>query len=161
MYVPKNESGHFRGLHIVVINPLDCSVVFAKVFDTYASSDGFDNFIRTSKIPEGFIIVAACKDDCTAKLSDKAKTWFTTNMGSKEISQLFYRCGFAFIGIFGKSEADQMNERRALSASKQVYTTQIFQVSANVEPEEWAKSKGFYFDSSKVLRNRVPVHLRR
>lgn len=41
----KNESGHFRGLHIVVIDGNTGKVEKAQVFDTYASSDGFDTFL--------------------------------------------------------------------------------------------------------------------
>lgn len=32
--VEKNEHNHYRGLHIVVINPKNFKVVFSKVFDT-------------------------------------------------------------------------------------------------------------------------------
>lgn len=45
----------------------------------------------------GYIIVAACKDDCARKLSDKAKKFFS-KMGSRTIKKLKYRQGFAFIG---------------------------------------------------------------
>ena len=35
-----------------------------KVFDTYEKSNGFGEFVE-SDIPDGFIVVAACKDECT------------------------------------------------------------------------------------------------
>ena len=60
----KNENGNFRGLHIVTINPDDGKVAEAKVFDTYKSSYTFDEF-TTHEVPEGYIVVAACMDDCT------------------------------------------------------------------------------------------------
>ena len=41
--------------------------------------------------------MAACKDDCVTKLSEKGKKWFQS-MGSKEIAHLEYHQGFAFIG---------------------------------------------------------------
>ena len=64
----ENEEGHYRGLHIVIINPKTGIVENAKVFDTYKSSDEFDDFI-SSGIPYGYIIVAACKDECSRRLS--------------------------------------------------------------------------------------------
>ena len=41
----KNEVGNYRGLHFVLVNPSNGNVEFAKVFDTYTSSDAFENFI--------------------------------------------------------------------------------------------------------------------
>ena len=52
------------------------------------------------EIPDGQIIVVACKDDCIQSMSDKGKNWFET-MGSKAISTLKYRQGWAFIGVYG------------------------------------------------------------
>ena len=34
----KNENGSTRGLHIVIINPLDGSVELCNIFDTYKTS---------------------------------------------------------------------------------------------------------------------------
>ena len=39
-----NENNSYRGLHIVIINPLNGKVVHAKAFDTHDRSDGIDNF---------------------------------------------------------------------------------------------------------------------
>lgn len=57
--LPKNENGHHRGLHVVIIHPQTGKVEMAKVFDTYKSSSAFDGFI-TKGIPYGYIVVAAC-----------------------------------------------------------------------------------------------------
>lgn len=73
--VQLNEYNNQRGLHVVVINPKDGEVDFAKVFDTYKSGDSFDKFIDEG-VKEGFIIVAACKDDCVTNLSNEACEWF-------------------------------------------------------------------------------------
>ena len=43
--VESNKSGHFRGLHIVIINQNNGKIELAKVFDTYESSEDFDKFI--------------------------------------------------------------------------------------------------------------------
>ena len=58
-----------RGLHIVVINPANGKTRFTRVFDTYKSSDELDKFITLNAIPLGYIIIAACKDDCVTNLS--------------------------------------------------------------------------------------------
>lgn len=87
--INKNENGNSRGLHVIVINPLNDKVESASIFDTYARPDGFDGFIR-NKIPDGYIVVAACQDECSNKMSKAAKEWFA-NMGSKEIWNLSYR----------------------------------------------------------------------
>ena len=107
--VEKNESGHYRGLHLVIINPKSGQVESAKVFDTYKTSAALDELIRGG-IPFGSIVVAACKDDCATNLSKYAKSWFA-KMGSKEIWKLGYRQGFAFIGVL--SGKDEFQEKRA------------------------------------------------
>ena len=70
-----NENDGYRGLHIVIINPKTGYVEIAKVFDTYKSSKAFEEFITNKYIvvPEGYIVVAACADDCTKNLSARSK----------------------------------------------------------------------------------------
>lgn len=86
----RNENYHFRGLHIVVLNPYNGEIVFKKVFDTYTTSALFDDFIDGDTIKPGFIVAAACKDECVKGLSNKARKWFA-DMGSKEIYKVKYR----------------------------------------------------------------------
>ena len=69
--VGKNESGHYRGLHIVLVNPLNGNVEWARVFDTYKDDKAFDEF--TKMVPDGTIVIAACKDDCVTQLSEEGK----------------------------------------------------------------------------------------
>lgn len=92
----KNEHKHWRGIHVVIINPLDCRVERASIFDTYESNEAFDNFADID-IPENFIVVAACKDDCVKHLTEKGRQFFV-DLGSKLINKLKYREGFVFIG---------------------------------------------------------------
>lgn len=77
----RNENKTFRGLHIVVIDHTNGEIKNAKVFDTHKSSELLEDFINTT-IPEGHIVVAACKEDCFEKLSPKVVQWFTA-MGSE------------------------------------------------------------------------------
>ena len=78
-----NENGHYRGLHIVIINASNGLVELSQVFDTYKSYRKFDTF-TSNDIPSGYIIVAACRDECVKNLSKKGKDWFKKH-GSKEI----------------------------------------------------------------------------
>ena len=39
-----NEYNHYRGLHVVIINPSNFRIEYAKVFDTYKDSTLFDVF---------------------------------------------------------------------------------------------------------------------
>lgn len=107
-----------RGLHVVIIEPRNGQILLAKVFDTHQDADTFDRFI-VHGLPEGTIVVAACKDDCSMSLSEKAKQWFA-NMGSEEIWKLRYRFGFAFIGFSGRKQA---NEKRAMEDTEQPSVT--------------------------------------
>lgn len=70
-------------MHVVVINPNDGNIVVAKSFDTYKTSAGFDAFVKVS-IPKGYIVAAACKDDCITTLSYYGK-YFFDKLGSTEI----------------------------------------------------------------------------
>ena len=124
-------------------------VEVAKVFDTYKDSDAFDTFIETlAKIPVGSIIVAACEDECITHLSSKGKQWFI-DMGSKEIENVEYRQGYAFIGKFGQTDC---TEKRAIPTSSQVSISQIHVINKvfhtkNIAPV--GASKGRKYKKSK------------
>ena len=89
-------------MHIVIINPKSGKVKLAKVFDTYKTSELFDEFI--TGIPQGYIVVAACKDDCWTSLTRAGQAWFLA-MGSREIVNLEYRDSFTFIGVLGDDKS--------------------------------------------------------
>lgn len=73
-------------------------------------------------IPDSYIIIAACQDDCVTNMSDNVKTWFES-LGSETIYKLGYRQGFVFIG---KSFGIDFNEKIAQSEKEVVTITQIF-----------------------------------
>lgn len=62
-------------------------VIYAQVFDTYKTSEEFEIFLLYDEVPDGAIVIAACKDECWTSFSDTCKQWFE-NMGSKEIFKL-------------------------------------------------------------------------
>ena len=107
-----------------MIDPYLGKVKFGKVFDTYKSSIGLEEFINTIDPLKnmGYIIVAVCKDDCITNLSDHVKKFFE-DLGSKELKNLEYRQGWALIGIYGKKAA---HEKRAIQKNCEVSVTDIF-----------------------------------
>lgn len=131
---------------MVVINCTNGKVVSAQVFDTYKSSDELDIFLL-KEIPKGYIVIAACKDECVKHLSWNAKKWFT-NMGSKEIWQLGERCGYAFVGVSGA----EVYEKRAETKEEQVSMSQIFKIdkTASNFPTEDEDEMDPVEDSGKV-----------
>ena len=130
--VLKNESDHYRGLHLAIINPKSGNIEKALVFDTHISSDQLDRFINSAEnISDGSIILAACKDDCVKNLSKTAKQWFI-DMGSKEVLKLKYREPFVFIGVFDKSKKILMEpiEKRSESLEENISVTWVFVVGS-------------------------------
>ena len=134
-----NEGGHYRGLHVVLFNPFNGYVEWAKVYDTYKRPEFFDLFVD-SEMPEGWIVVAACKDECSTHLSREGKQFFS-DMGSREIWKLGYRQGFAFIGQIGRKSEDPI-EKRALSKTEEVSVTQIFQIHGEAVLEDAPVTEG-------------------
>ena len=104
-----NEDDHYRGLHIVVYNPFEGKIEAARVFDTYRTSTQLDEFIDDG-VQKGHIVVAACMDECSNKLSYYAKMWFRS-MGSEEIWDLEYRDGFVFIGVCGETDFQESRSK--------------------------------------------------
>ena len=97
-------------------------------------------YIKT--IPDGHVIVAACKDDCMYRLSQDVKAWFA-RMGSKEVWNLEYRQGFSFIGVNGEWDAI---EKRANKVTDQVSVTQVFEVF---------NAKGGGFELRRASKNKM------
>ena len=101
MLYDSSEQADRRGLHLVIIDPTNGKVKSSQVFDTHKSSELLEDFINTT-IPEGHIVVAACKEDCFEKLSPKVIKWFA-DMGSEEIGKLESSSSWAFIGKMGSA----------------------------------------------------------
>ena len=114
-----------RGLHIVILDPKSGHIKNAGIFDTYKSSESLNEFIFKG-VPQGDIVVAACKDECTRAMSSTGKYWFS-DMGSKEIWKLAYRHSWAFIGCMGNKEA---TEKRAPTTAESVNVTKILMLDA-------------------------------
>ena len=71
----KNANNHDRGLHIAIINPITGTIEVSRIFDTFHSSSEIDKFIKAG-VPDNYIVVAACKDDCVTNMSETVRKWF-------------------------------------------------------------------------------------
>lgn len=76
---------------------------------------------------KGYIIIAACKDECVTNLSEPVQGWFQ-RMGSKDIFKVQYRHSYAFIGFWGSK--DKFNEKMARNKHDSVSVTQVVSVDA-------------------------------
>ena len=47
----------------------------SEIFDTHVGSEKMEVFID-SNIPQGWIVAAACKNDCVKGMSQKVRQWF-------------------------------------------------------------------------------------
>ena len=128
--VAENESGHFRGLHLVVVDLDTANVEFTKVFDTFKSETTFLAFTLSYDFPENHIVICACKDECMTGLKYKSKTWFQ-KMGSYEIWELKYREGFAFIGQIYKNKKLGFAENRSKSYKEPCKLQYVFKCNAS------------------------------
>ena len=70
----------------MVLIDTDGKIQLCKAFDTSEFFHNFDKFI-IKDLPDGYIIVAVCKDDCVSAMSHSGKEWFR-QMGSNEIQNL-------------------------------------------------------------------------
>lgn len=119
-----SEACNMEGLHIVVINKVNGDILCKKVFDVKISFEELDNFIKNigMKLQDGSIIVAACKNECTNKMSMDAKIWFG-DIGAREIWKKGHGKGFVFIGTIGNPE--NVNEVRSNHKKDPASTQQI------------------------------------
>ena len=143
--VQPNENGHFRGLHIVVINPINGKVSKAQSFDTHESSVAMGKFV--ADLEQDWIIVVACKDTCVKAMDENIVYWLA-NLGSREVFKLKPNQGFVFIGISGRNEI--MNEKRANKSTEAVSATQVFVVNANSEAAADEFSKQSFFEKGQT-----------
>jgi len=90
-----------RGLNIVVLAGQNHEVMFKQTYDTYANGKASSQIVEDeAAVPPGSVIIIACMDECSAKLSQGVKDILVA-MGAKEINGLGFREGYLFMGIKG------------------------------------------------------------
>jgi len=91
-----------RGLNVVALEPFKHEIVLNQAYDTYGDAKASKRFVKDFKrLPTGSVIVIGVKDEASNKLSGEAKDVFAA-LGSKEVANLKFREGFAFIGVKGQ-----------------------------------------------------------
>jgi len=97
-----------RGINIVALDFENHKVVFKGSYDTYADPNASVKMIADfkDKLPQYCIVVAAAKDEASSKLSKEVKGLFR-DLGSKNISNLKFREGWAFIGVRGVKKSTE------------------------------------------------------
>ena len=99
----------------------------AQAFDTSYRSNSFNVFVKSFiDLYEGYIVAAACKDDCMKSMSKTGLGWFEF-LGSKQIWEMKYRHGYAFIAKAGKPEPIP-NEKLSRKQEDKVFVTQVFTI---------------------------------
>ena len=153
MRLERSETGHYRGLHIAIVDPSKGTgrPWCAKVFDTYKSSEALEELLD-SGIPEGHVVIAACKDECASHMSKAVKHWFKS-MGSTQIDYIQYRQGFAFIGVSGGTDCI---EELAQYKNSRVSVTRVFRMKKKfytTHPEEDLHCQDILGDFIKKIKS--------
>lgn len=91
-----------RGLNVVALDPFKHEVIGNVSYDTYGDAKAAKRFVKDfKKLPAGAVVVIGVRDEASKRLSGEAKDVIKA-MGSKEIVNLGFRQGFAFIGVKGQ-----------------------------------------------------------
>ncbi|KAJ3104027.1 hypothetical protein HDU97_009574 [Phlyctochytrium planicorne] len=105
-----------RGLNVVIVDPLDGSIVETVAFDTHVSSDESAEFVKfIESIEPGMIVAIALKDDGAERLTDAARE-ACESLGSIRIQELGYRDSWCIIGEKG-SERGSAIEAHSLASN--------------------------------------------
>ncbi|KAI8846484.1 glycosyl hydrolases family 15-domain-containing protein [Chytridium lagenaria] len=104
-----------RGLNVVVVDPLDGSVVETASFDTHTSGDESAELVRFVEwLEPGMIIAIAMKDDGAEHLTEAARETLES-LGATRIRDVSYRDSWCLISEKG---ADRSTTVEAFSPSK-------------------------------------------
>ncbi|KAI8849362.1 glycosyl hydrolases family 15-domain-containing protein [Chytridium lagenaria] len=102
-----------RGLNIIVLDPLDGSLVETAAFDSHISSEESDEFAKMIEwLEPGMIVLVVAKDDATEHLSEAAKT-ACESLGSAKIRDVRYRDSWCLIGEKGADRGSVPETHRA------------------------------------------------
>ncbi|KAI9366911.1 glycosyl hydrolases family 15-domain-containing protein [Zopfochytrium polystomum] len=80
-----------RGLHVVVLDPFDSSLLESTVFDTHSSREACEDFTRLiESLEPNTIVIIAAQDECRESLSPAAVN-ACESLGSDRVRSLKYR----------------------------------------------------------------------
>lgn len=97
-----------RGINLVALDFETHKLVYSAKYDTYGDGNASAKLVKDfkEKLPEFCIVVVGVKDEASNKLSKEAKGLFK-ELGSKQVSNLKFREGWAFIGVKGVKKSSE------------------------------------------------------
>jgi hypothetical protein len=106
-----------RGLNLAIIDQNSGQLLDIAQFDTYESTTEADSMARyIQKLPTGRLVLAAIRDDGSAKMTEQAYLAFES-LGSKYIRQVNFRDSWALIGQKGVTSSDFYQEAHQAAGS--------------------------------------------
>ncbi|KAJ3186848.1 hypothetical protein HK101_009545 [Irineochytrium annulatum] len=102
-----------RGLNVVVMDPLDGSVVETTAFDTHISQEESEEFAKMVEwLEPGMIVVIVAKDDAAENLTEAARA-ACESLGSSRVRDLHYRDSWCLIGEKGAERGSMPESLRS------------------------------------------------
>ncbi|KAI9206273.1 glycosyl hydrolases family 15-domain-containing protein [Polychytrium aggregatum] len=115
-----------RGLNVIVLDPLDGTILETANFDTHISPSESDEFAEMVEFMEpGLIVVVLANDDCQGNLTEAAIVACEA-LGATQIRTVSYRDSYCLIGEKGPErgaavESHQEADNRAVAVLNKVY----------------------------------------
>ncbi|KAJ3219851.1 hypothetical protein HDU67_009039 [Dinochytrium kinnereticum] len=114
-----------RGMNVVVLDPLDGSLVETAAFDSHISSEESDEFAKMVEwLEPGMIVIVAIKDDAAEHLTESAKA-ACESLGSAKIRDVRYRDSWCIIGEKGaeKGSVPETHRTSNLGSTQTIHRT--------------------------------------
>jgi Interleukin-like EMT inducer len=94
----------YRGIHLEILNPFNCSTSGNRTFDTHAQSADSDALVSyLSGLPRGTILIAVSFDEAANNLKSDARA-VLTGIGAN-VTGIAYRSKFTLITVIGNPQS--------------------------------------------------------
>lgn len=143
-----------RGMNIVVLAGQNHEVMFSHTYDTFASAKASEQIVEDeAAVPVGSVIIVACKDECSRKLSQGVKDILIA-MGAKEINQLGYRQGYIFMGIKGtKSHLEKRGN--SVNAGMVLGYSRVKRTKKTKTTKTYTQTKSYKRTITRVVKKKI------
>lgn len=157
---PNDElSSDGRGLHVVVLNENDGSVMSKRVFDTYTPGQDDELAFYLGMISDGRILILAVKDEASFKMAPNSPARkLLRRLGSKLVGKLRWRDMWAFVTRKGRPTLIRTVSEAANPSSTLSSTTTTIATCGQNLAEGLSKS-GRFFDWAQPVILDVDLEL--